>query len=125
MPLDKQGTLAKGKAARQSPLQDALDRIAALEQVVAKFTTKEIKMTKELDEMIVQVANTVGVGKSTIVAVQLLSARLDAAIAAANNGDTAALPALSASLKANADALAAAIANLPVDPAAPAVTAVP
>lgn len=57
------------------------------------------------------------VEQSAITLLQGLSAQLTAALAAAANGDSAALPALKAQIDANAAALAAAItANTPAAP---------
>lgn len=64
-----------------------------------------------------QVAQTTTVEQSAVVLIQGLATQLQAAIAAANSGDTAALPALQTELQTSAAALAAAVtANTPTAP---------
>ena len=71
-----------------------------------------------------QVTNTDGVIASAVTAFQGVSAQLAAAIAAANSGDTAALPNLQASLSTATTALATAIAGTPAVPTPAAGTSV-
>ena len=71
-----------------------------------------------------QVTNTDGVIASAVTAFQGISAQLAAAIAAANSGDTAALPNLQASLSTATTALATAIAGTAAVPTPAAGTSV-
>ena len=77
-------------------------------------------MSTQLTALQAQVAQNTSVEQSAATLINGLASQLAAAIAAQNNGDTAALPALQSELASSATALAAAItANTPAAPPAP------
>jgi hypothetical protein len=88
-----------------------MDRIEAI--------LKELSyMSSQLTALQAQVAQNTSVEASAATLILGLASQLSAAIAAANNGDTAALPALQQELQTSANALAAAVtANTAAAPA--------
>jgi len=87
-----------------------LDRILLLLETISEELNH---MSIELDNLVIQVAETQGVEASIIVLLQGIKAQIDALIAelALQNIDTAKLVELSASLDASEQALAQAAAN--------------
>jgi len=87
-----------------------LDRILLLLETISEELNH---MSIELDNLVIQVAETQGVEASVIVLLQGIKAQIDALIAelALQNIDTAKLVELSASLDASEQALAQAAAN--------------
>ena len=92
-----------------------LDRIEAkLDQLIRRFTLMSANVDQNFLNLEASVKATTDAEASAVTLLQGLSAQLATAIAAANNGDSAALPALQAQLDASTAALAAAItANTP------------
>jgi hypothetical protein len=92
---------------------------------------KEIRtMSSNVDQNFLalqaQVQQNVSVEQSAVTLIQGIAAQLAAAIAAANNGDSAALPALQQQLQTSATTLAAAVAaNTPGSPATATPAAAP
>ena len=92
-------------------------KLAAIAADIAVIKEGNERMSAQLIELQDEVTNTVTVVGSAIVLINGIAKRIEDAIAAAANGDTLALPALSAVLKDQAAALAAAVeANTPVAP---------
>ena len=102
--------------------------VGALSALVAKLIEGSKTMSVELETLKSEVAEMTTVVGSAIVLIDGIEARITAAVAAATNGDTNALPALAAVLKSERELLAAAVAaNTPtvVEPVAAPVAVEP
>jgi hypothetical protein len=99
-----------------------LNRIEAkLDVIIRSLTVMSANVDQNFLNLQTQVQQTTDVEQSAITLLNGLAAQLAAAIAAANNGDSAALPTLQAQLQTSAAALAAAVAaNTPAAPPPPA-----
>jgi hypothetical protein len=87
---------------------------AKLDQILKELSLMSANLSANFLALQAQVAQNATVEGSAVTLIQGLSTQLAAAIAAQNNGDTAALPALQQQLATSATALAAAItANTP------------
>ena len=99
-------------------IRTQLNRIEAKLDALLRSTAQMAKQTDQnFADLEAKVTNIETVDASAVTLLQGLKAALDAAIAANANGDSEALPALSARLGTSADALAAAVvANTPAAP---------
>jgi hypothetical protein len=98
-----------------------LNRIEAkLDALIRSSTTMSANVSANFLALQAQVAQTTTEEASAAALIQGIATQLAAAILAANNGDTAALPALQAALASSQAALAAAVvANTPSGPPTP------
>lgn len=101
-------------------LRDQLDRIEAkIDTLLRNQQMNATATDQNFANLQASVAQETTVEASAVTLLNGLSAQLAAAIAAANNGDSAALPALQAQIDTSSAALAAAItANTPAAPKA-------
>lgn len=103
-------------------LYASLARIEAkLDRLTEKFAMSTSATDQNFANLQAEVEQTEGVEQSAVSLLTGLSAQLNAALQAANQGDSQALPALQTSLAAATNALAAAIAANPL-PAPPITT---
>lgn len=92
-------------------LDEHLSRIENLcRHILRSQTTMSAQVDQNFLNLQSQVQQTIGIEQSAVTLVQGLASQLATAIAANNNGDSAALPALQAQLASSASSLAAAIA---------------
>jgi uncharacterized membrane protein len=87
--------------------------LARIESTVGQILQEQLKMSSQVDANFLalqaQVAQNTSVEGSAVTLIQGIAAQLATAIAASNNGDSAALPALQQQLATSASALSAAV----------------
>jgi hypothetical protein len=117
--------LAQEAQVEQAAFTETLSRIESkLDLLIRSFIIMSAQVDANFLSLQAQVTQNTTVEGSALTLVQGFAAQLAAAVAAANNGDSTALPALTTALNSSATALAAAVAaNTPAATPAQSATA--